>query len=184
MKNTLIVNLLGGSGVGKSTNSARLFAMLKENGIDCELVTEYAKDMVWEGRKGVFDYQPYLFGKQLYRIQRVLGKVDVIITDSPILLSVVYDKEGNENFKQYVIDKFNQFNNLNVYLTRVVPFNPNGRNEKNVEEAKVIDNKIVQVLNENNISYISVEGNQNGCKRIFDIIIEKFIVKNNIEGVN
>ena len=46
MKKTLIVNLLAGSGAGKSTNAARLFAMLKDRGIETELVTEYVKDML------------------------------------------------------------------------------------------------------------------------------------------
>lgn len=46
----LIVNLFGQPSCGKSTNSARLFAMLKDLNINCELVTEYAKELTWEER--------------------------------------------------------------------------------------------------------------------------------------
>lgn len=49
MKNTLIVNLYGGPGTGKSTGAAYIFSKLKMDGIDAEYVTEFAKDKVWEG---------------------------------------------------------------------------------------------------------------------------------------
>ena len=101
-RKALVVNLLAGSGAGKSTNSARLFTMLKDLNMDVELVTEYVKDMVWEDRKGIFECQPYIFGKQLYKLQRVSDKVDVIITDRPILLDIVYDPEQDEDFKKYI----------------------------------------------------------------------------------
>lgn len=44
MKNTLVVNLLGGPGCGKSTGAAYIFSQLKMRNIDAELVTEFAKD--------------------------------------------------------------------------------------------------------------------------------------------
>lgn len=169
---TLVVNLIAGSGAGKSTNSARLFSMLKDLGIETELVTEYVKDMIWEGRMGVFECQPYIFGKQLYRLQRVVDKVDVIITDRPIFLDMIYDPEQDEDFRKYILKKFNQFNNLNVYLNRVKPFNPNGRNEKTLEEAKVYDNKVLDMLDKLDIDYIKVDGNENGCKEILKNILK------------
>lgn len=141
---TLIVNFIAGSGAGKSTNSARLFSMLKDLNVETELVTEYVKDMVWEGRNKIFECQPYIFGKQLYRLQRVVDKVDVVITDRPIFLDIAYDPEQDEDFRKYILKKFNQFNNLNIYLNRVKPFNPNGRNEKNIDEAITYDKKVLK----------------------------------------
>lgn len=47
-KSTIVVNLFAGPGAGKSTGAAYIFAMLKMHGIDCELVTEFAKDKTWE----------------------------------------------------------------------------------------------------------------------------------------
>jgi hypothetical protein len=170
---TIVVNLFAGSGVGKSTNAARLFAMLKELGIEAELVTEYVKDMVWEDRKKIFECQPYIFGKQLYKIMRINGRVDVIVTDSPILLSAVYDPEQDNDFERFVVTKFNQFNNLNFFLNRIHKFNPNGRNESTVEQAIANDWKIESFLLKHNVRYVRVDSNQSGCEIMLKEILNK-----------
>ena len=68
----LVINLYGGPGTGKSTTAAHVFALLKQRDVNAELVREYAKDIVWEGRthllSGVFPYQLVIFSKQNKRI--------------------------------------------------------------------------------------------------------------------
>ena len=49
---------------GKSTGAAYIFSKLKLAGVNAELVTEFAKDKVWEDTKAVFENQAYIFGKQ------------------------------------------------------------------------------------------------------------------------
>lgn len=171
IKKPIIINLLAGSGAGKSTNAARLFSMLKDKGVEVELVTEYVKDMVWEGRSKIFECQPYIFGKQLYKLKRLEGCVDVIVTDSPIILSSIYDKENDEDFKKYILKQFSKFNNLNYFLNRVKPFNPNGRNEKTIEEARENDNKLLWFLRDNNIAFTIVDGSEDGCKSMLNDIL-------------
>src|SRR5262245_20723095 len=61
---TLTVNLFGGPGCGKSTNAALVFGKLKNDGINVELVTEFAKELTWEGRSGALRFQPYVTAKQ------------------------------------------------------------------------------------------------------------------------
>ena len=153
MKNTLVVNLFAGAGAGKSTFSASLFAELKKRGIDCEIATEYAKDCVWEDRTEVFNHQLYITGKQYYRIARVIGKVDVIITDSPLLLGVIYDVDHNKNFRKYLLDIHNSWNNFNIFLMRGEDYNSNGRNQTK-EEAITYDKDIIKLLEYNNIKYV------------------------------
>ena len=55
-------------------NAARAIIELKSLGINSELATEYAKDKVWEESFGVFNDQVYIFGKQLHRLRKLLGK--------------------------------------------------------------------------------------------------------------
>ena len=108
----IIVNLFGVPGAGKSTGAAYIFSQLKMKGINAELITEFAKDKVWENNEKVFKNQLYLFGKQSFRISRVQDEVDVIITDSPLLLSIFYNKTPilGEHFNYVVYDVFNSSN--------------------------------------------------------------------------
>lgn len=101
----LVVNLFGAPGAGKSTGAAYIFSKLKMAGVNAELVTEFAKDKVWEESKAVFQNQAYIFGKQYFRISRVQDKVDVVITDSPILLSSFYanDEVLGEEFDALIM---------------------------------------------------------------------------------
>ena len=144
---TIIVNLYGGPGSGKSTTCAGVFERLKLKGINCEMATEYAKDKVWEESFKTLDDQIYVFGKQLHKINRLLGKVEVIITDSPLLFSIVYDKEKNEKFKELVIDQYKRMDNWDYYIRRDNHFEQAGRMQ-NLQESKQLDRLIFDILNE------------------------------------
>lgn len=147
---TLVVNLYGGPGTGKSTTAAMVFSQLKQAGVNAELVTEFAKDIVWEERK-VIQCQPYIFGKQLWRIERLRGKVDVVVTDSPILMSLIYARGLGDAWARVVIDQHNQSNPVDIFLIRdnvAHPFKPEGRYQANVEEAEVLDKQIREMLHD------------------------------------
>ena len=155
-KNTLVVNLFGGPGAGKSTLMAYLFYKLKILGVEVEMSPEFAKDLVWEERFNYFDEQIYIFAKQLHRINRVVGKVDVCINDSPLQNSYIYLKEDNPQLKELINKEFTKFNNFNIFVKRGVKYVQNGRNE-NEEEAHAIDDKITEVLKD--IPHIVVDRN-------------------------
>ena len=167
---TIVVNLFAGPGAGKSTGAAYIFAMLKMHDIDCELVTEFAKDMVWEQNKTVIDNQLYVFGTQSFRISRCIGKVRVIVTDSPLLLSGLYCNPKEPYYKDFMrtINKeFNKYDNYNFFIERTKPYNPNGRFQ-NEEESKELDQKIRELLANTPAGYVSVLGNKKG----YDIIVQ------------
>ena len=167
----LIVNLFGVPGAGKSTGAAYIFAKLKMLGIDAELITEFAKDKVWENNLEVFKNQAYLFGKQSYRISRCKDKVDVIVTDSPLPLSIFYNTGEflTENFNKSVMDVFNSYNNLNFLLLRTKPYNPIGRHQSE-EESDALKQPMVQLLKERGISYVEVDGDIVGYDKIIEEI--------------
>ena len=172
MKDTIIVNFFAGPGCGKSTGASWLFSQLKLNGVDCEYVTEFAKDKVWENNGEVFKCEFYITGKQSFKISRCFGKVDVIITDSPIAISMAYSE--SDKFKAAVLEEFNKYekNNMNILLKRVVPYDPNGRLQTE-DVAKDIDNTIKGVLDDSNIPYTIIKGNTDGYKAILDMVLEE-----------
>ena len=155
MKKTKIVNLYAGTGTGKSTMCAALFAELKFRDIDCEMATEYAKDVVWEKSFDKLKCQPYVFGKQLHRLSRLNGQVDYVITDSPVLLSLIYDLDKSQEFVNYALKEYKKFNNLNFFLERRKKYNPNGRMQTE-KEAKEKDKEIKRLLDNNKIQYYNV----------------------------
>ncbi len=151
---TKIVNLFAGPCVGKSTLAAQLFSWFKTNTDgEYELLSEVAKDLSWERRWEALDCQPYIFGQQLFKQQKLVGKVDYVFTDSPIILSNVYESRYlDTNFPNAVIDIFNTFENINFVIKREGDFNEHGRHH-NLEEALAADKKVLDILNANRILY-------------------------------
>lgn len=169
--NTLIVNLFGAPGAGKSTISAYIFALLKMRGYNCELVTEFAKDKVWEENKAALSNQLYVFGQQSFRISRVNGQVDVIITDSPLPLSLMYGNSAKlgESFAETVMADFNSYNNMNLYINRVKDYNPVGRIQTE-EESDKKGFEILNLLIQKDIPFRLVNGDENGCEEILSLV--------------
>lgn len=168
----ILVNLFGAPGAGKSTGAAYIFSQLKMHGVNAELVTEFAKDKVWEENKAVFDNQAYIFGKQYFRISRCADKVDVVVTDSPLLLSVVYNRDPvlGENFNNVVRDVMNSYNCRNYYLDRVKPYNPVGRHQTE-EESDAVADQIYNLLESEGLEYTTYSGDRVG----YDFIVAEIL---------
>lgn len=148
-----IINIFGAPGAGKSTVSSQIFSELKYHNVSCELVNEFAKDLTWSERHRDLRVQPYIFGKQLLRLERLIGKVDYIITDSPLLLSLVYTNESWPlSFSKMVVDIFHSFSNLNFLIKRTKPYIQSGRNQTEIE-SDILYTKIHSMLESNNINY-------------------------------
>jgi nicotinamide riboside kinase len=155
---TLQVGIYGGPGVGKSTFRAALFAELKLSGINVEDVPEYAKDLVWEKAEGKLAFQPYIIAKQMWRMRRLEGQVDVIVTDTSTLLSLIYG--GPENgvtpeFREWVLAEYRKSNVLDFYLERNpnIEYVANGRTQRTLNEAKQHDLQIKTLLDEVGMGY-------------------------------
>ena len=176
----LTINLFGGPGSGKSTTAAAVFSLLKMHDVNAELVTEFAKDLTWEGRTKALDNQYYVSSKQYHRMWRIKDQVDVIITDSALLLGLMYGENRPQCFDETIMHLFNEFNNMNYFILRQKKFNPKGRNQTE-EEAKELDNKILLMLLDNNIRYKIVEGSYKGvndiAKRVLRRLRKKMVIE-------
>lgn len=180
MNKTLVINLFGTPSAGKSTGAAYIFAKLKMAGINAELITEFAKDKVWEENREVFkpDNQLYIFAKQFFRMNRCSDKVDVIVTDSPLPLSAFYNKSEvlGDNFNNVVINCFNSFNNISYLVIRNKPYNPKGRLQTE-EESDAMKQPLIDLLDNYNINYKVGFGNT----EFYDQIVEEIIRRINYD---
>ena len=171
---TIIVNLFGAPGAGKSTGAAYIFSKIKMAGVNAELVTEFAKDKVWEESKEVFNNQIYIFGKQSFKISRVMNKVDVIITDSPIILSSFYNSDEiiQEELDALVMKTFNSYNNMNYFIERVKPYQEKGRFQTEEESDQIAD-EVFTLLDEKEVDYEVIVGDTEG----YDYIVKQILHK-------
>ena len=171
----LLVNLYGAPGTGKSTGAAYIYSKLKLDEINCELVTEFAKDMVWDENKKAIYNQAYVFGNQYYRISRLENEVDVVITDSPILLSIIYnkDKRLGKEFIDLVKSVSSSYKNrLDILFKRVKQYKTVGRLH-NEEQSDKLYNEIKDLLDIVNPEYEIVEATQDGYEKVIEMIKEK-----------
>lgn len=152
----LVLNLIGGPGAGKSTLAAHVFAEMKWEGVNCELVTEAAKDWAWEGHGRMLDYgQVHLLGEQYRRLKRLEGQVDLAVTDSPLLLSYVY--AGDPLVKRLALGMHREFDSANFLVRRVKEYRKEGRFQEE-PRARELDGLIEDALQGNKIRYKSLPG--------------------------
>jgi len=159
---TKVINLLGGSGVGKSTTRADIFSAMKKKGLLVEEVTEYVKMWAWLKRKPKWSDQAYLFGKQSQRESVLYDKVEFIVTDSPVLLSGYYEhyhfkrsimQPSIMNWLAYAQEQGVEYHNF--FLKRNKPFDELGRFETE-EEAKFVDKDLREWLSNQNIPVVDI----------------------------
>ncbi|MCL2076835.1 MAG: AAA family ATPase [Oscillospiraceae bacterium] len=176
---TIVINMFAGPGAGKSTSSWEIAAEFKLKGLNAEYVPEYAKELVydenWELLNGSLENQKTIFDEQCRRMDRLIGKVDVIVTDAPLLLNNIYLKDGgidSDNHKKYVVDKFKSYDNINIFIERTkAAYETRGRTQS-LEESKSLDGNIRDILNENNIRFDTFS--KLNIRTAVPLIIEKF----------
>lgn len=173
MKKTIIVNLFAGPGAGKSTLAAGIFAELKWADIDTELVREFAKDIVWEGSEHLLmgNHEPFIFGTQLKRITDLIGKVDVVVTDAPIMNSLLYyDGPYKDTMANLVVHIVRDMNNMNFFIERKKKYKELGRTQSE-NQARSLDLKIRHLLDKHCMPFTIKDGVKETAKDISDLII-------------
>lgn len=156
---TILINLIGQPSSGKSTAAAKLFSMLKDEGLDVEMALEYCKGYIWEQREVTPYSQYYFVGKQSHLESQLFNKVSYIVSDSPTLLASFYHFHNTgskvlsplckEFYKKATEDGVKI---LNFYLPRKKKYNPKGRYQTQ-EEADLIGKQLLEWLDEEGYSY-------------------------------
>lgn len=172
MVESKVINIYGGPGVGKSTTAAHIFYTLKSMGKSTELVTEFAKELVWH-HMGIDPKNPtylsaelsdqlFIFAHQHRRILRLYGQVEYIVTDSPLINSALYcPDEYPKEFTDLVIAMDRRFVQYNFFLER----DPNMIYEELgrvhlLEEAAQKDVELKKIMSSAGIDYTTLENNE------------------------
>ena len=161
-----VINLYGGPGSGKSTTAALVFGKLKQLGYNVELCQEYAKKCVWEKSFDVLSDQLYVLGKQNHKLHVLQDQVDCAITDSPLLISEIYNKKLIQ-LTPIMLECFNLYDNFNYVIERTKEYNPSGRMQ-NEEQAREIDQITIDVLRKYGIYYTTIPYGDLGVSCIVD----------------
>lgn len=175
---TKIVKFFGAPGSGKSTTAAHLFVLLKQQGYNVELIREYIKDWVWEGRKMFSMDQIYILGKQIRKEQICLGKVDFLISDSPIELCCFYEQQNDKPpyvtydvVKKYCLNNIeNGHKHFDFFLNRVKNYNPSGRFQ-NEEQSNQLAEKLKEFLNDKVPNTIYLDGDKDAANKVLELIL-------------
>lgn len=129
------INIWGGPSTGKSTVAAGLFSQLKVKGLSVELVPEYIKQWAYEGKQPKSFDRVFLCANQMHSENRLLPYVDLIVSDSPLLLIGAYG--GGVAYLQSLIDLAKafeeQYPSLNFFLTRKFEYKKEGRFQEATE---------------------------------------------------
>lgn len=161
-KNTIVINAFAGPGAGKTTSCLEVAEKLKKQGFVTEYVQEYAKELVYDNNlimlDGHYEHQFAILNEQMKRINRLYGKVDFIVTDSPILLNNTYlnEDKNTEVYSAYsdsVNKLYGLYNNFNYFVERDTSVLEKEGRIHNLEQSIAIDNELKNMLHNNQIDF-------------------------------
>lgn len=160
-RTTKIINIIGGPGVGKTTIAAGIFESLKKKHLFIEYVQEYAKKLVLLQDFESLNNQ-YMVSLKQYKLFKIMvGHIDYIITDGPLIHGLYYNRNNPDNTSNVekteakILELVGRFNNINIVIERSrsgFEFETVGRMQT-LEESKQIDKEMIKILDENQISY-------------------------------
>lgn len=163
---TRVINFFAGPSAGKTTNGLLLSGMLKRDRKDVLYVPEFATELVVAERIPELDDQLYILGEQNHRLYNAKDRFEWVITDGPLLHSLVYlernwkkyDRESGlwQTARDLIVGLHEQYDNVNFFVDRRHrTFRHLGR-VHNEEESKELDTTVKDMLEEQSVDYVTV----------------------------
>ena len=174
------IGICGAPGAGKSSAAAGVFYNCKRTGRIVELVQEFVREEINKGFElhSVAD-QFRIFMKQREREDIVPESIDVLVTDSPIFLSLYYaldyarqtGESSDDNILFLLEQVFKERDRYDyvIMLKRTKPYINDGTRKQTSDESDKIYNELCSLFNLFNIGYIVVDGDK-AVDHIMDII--------------
>lgn len=168
-----VINFFGAPGVGKTTKTLELTALMKKNQLDVEPSLEIVKEYIYSGANSWLSYQNFIFATQ-DRHLRILAdsrENEFAVTDGPLLNNVFYaPKKYPVFFKELVFEVFNSYDNINFFIKRSHSYSHQGRIHNEQESIK-IHNQMYNFLINHNISFIEINSTDE-INDVFEMIME------------
>lgn len=152
---TKLLNFIGGPGNGKSTLAYDVFRLLRQKGKLAEFIPEPTKDMIWEGSVTSLNDQLYIFGESWHRYWRLQNKVEFIVSDAPLVHSLLYGENDDLAFSMIVVDriaKTKPYYNFLVVRNDAIEYEDAGRVHTKAESNN-LTNKLVDIMRELEFDY-------------------------------
>lgn len=185
---SIIINLFAGPGGGKSSIAGGLLHKLKKKHCSCDAPYEFPKMLAWDNNGEAIKDQLYVIANQHRGIAKSFNKVDYIIVDSPILLSLVYKNYYAKNNDEYpsclygkefddlILSMHQYYKTLNIVLVRSKETDHNEKERyHDLQQSIDIDKKIKSILIDNNIQYYEVNVDDDPLNEILNLL---FALKN------
>ena len=179
------IGIIGSPGSGKSTCAAGVYSKLKLNGFSIELVQEAARhqiNMGWE-YKLPSDQFRILMHQRRYE-DSIPESTDIIISDSPVLLTLFYalwNTNDPENYTFTLSDLYFEFlkelkrYDLLVFLNRTKEYINDGTRIQSEVESNEISRLIKALLDLHHVKYLEMPGNENTTDYIVNWIRDENI---------
>ena len=186
------IGLIGPPGCGKSTLAAYVFAMLKDSGIDGELINEYIREHVNRHKRvPSITFQGLIYERQLEKEKIRPQTLDFFITDSPHILSYIfaslYINYDDPDQVELLGDLYLKFlrQSKNAYdviyvLEHNHPPKDDGVRYQTDEEMQLLKNSIPVFLDMHKVKYTTLDANTPTLKRAQLIVddVKRLIEKN------
>tara|TARA_B110000444_G_C18833619_1_gene594652 strand:+ start:2056 stop:2592 length:537 start_codon:yes stop_codon:yes gene_type:complete len=177
---TKIINLFGGPGIGKSSISAGLTYTLKKKHISCDNPYEFPKLLAWDENHSAIRDQLFVLANQHRGIVKSYGKVDYIILDSPIILSLTYKNYYKsvlypstlygDTFDKMLLEIHNQYNNINIVLVRGDGIHNDNERYQDLTQSVELDKVIEDSLKRHNLPYYKIKVDDNTLTNILNLL--------------
>jgi hypothetical protein len=168
-----VINVYGAPCSRKTTFSMALFVLLKMHKINCEFISESAKMLTWENRQIPLHDRLYMLGEASLRLSILNGKVDVVVSEGPVLTNLLYSKPLNEDIVKVHLQKYKEFDNIDFFLHRIDPLGVEGRNETSEEQVDKMEKELRDILDSCGVGYTLTNGTHGSINKAFDYVAVK-----------
>ncbi len=174
---TKVINLIGAPSTGKSTLMAELFFLMKKQNLNCEMVQEWVKNLIWQDKTSILCNQHYIITEQYKSIKCLQDKIDYIILDTSLVNYIYYNNTdvknvcNREKTEEYALKLLDEFDNIFIFVERNEKhkFESEGRIH-NYNQSIIIEEEMKQLVKKLNLHITFFKSGFDVCELLKKIL--------------